>query len=103
MTPCVICGNRRVHGVGRCHICDSQIAADTRRKRPAQPVKFITYRGHVVGLFPNGDKTLLGRLLKRDPDKLPKSRTIDLNKWCEGYTREIIKGFKAKVLRLAQA
>lgn len=75
-----------------------------RSQKPAQPVKFLTYRGIVVGLYPNGDKGVLqGRLLKRDPDKLPKRKTIDLNKWCKGFTRITIKEFKAKVLRLAQA
>ena len=103
MTGCIICGTRRVKGVGNCHVCQSRIDADRRSRKTAQPVKFLTYRGHVVGLFPNGVKGILqGRLLKRDPEKLPKGRTIDLNKWCDGFTRATIKEFKAKVLRLAQ-
>lgn len=100
MTTCPVCGTRRVVS-GYCHVCQSQIDAIRRRQKTVQPVKFLTYRGHVVGLYPNGDGTLQGRLLKRDPDKLPKCRTIDLNKWCPGYTRAVIKQFKAKVLRLA--
>ena len=104
MTECIICGARRVKGVGNCHVCQSKIDAMRRSQKPAQPVKFLTYRGIVVGLYPNGDTGVLqGRLLKRDPDKLPKRKTIDLNKWCAGFTRVTIKEFKAKVLRLAQA
>lgn len=107
MTKCVICGARRVRVPGRCHVCQDQIDADKRRAKTVQPEHFLTYRGTVVGLFPNGkengEKRLVARLLKRDPDKLPKARTIDLNHWCDGFTREQIKRFKACVLKLAHA
>ena len=104
MSVCMICGQRRIpKGERFCHVCKAQMASDSKRRAPAQPVKFLTYRGHVVGLYPNGGGTLRGRLLSRNPAKLPKGKTIDLNRWCEGYTRQTIKGFKAQVLKLAAA
>jgi len=46
---------------------------------------------------------LKAQLLKRNPDNLPKRKTIDLNRYCEGFTRAKIKDFKACVLRLANS
>ena len=68
-----------------------------------KPVKFLTYRGNVVGLFSNGDGTLKSRLMNSNPERLPKDKTLDLNKYCPGFDRSQIKRFKACVLKLAYA
>lgn len=101
MTKCVICEQRPANGDGRCVQCAGKIAKMS--KRTVQPRHFLTYRGHVVGLYPNGDKTLKPRLLGRSAEHLPKGKTIDLNRYCSGYSREVIKRFKACVLQLAHA
>jgi len=75
----------------------------SKAKVKVKPRHFLTYRGHVVGLFPNGGKTLKAQLLKRSPKGLPKRRTLDLNIYCEGFTRETIKSFKACILQLTHA
>jgi hypothetical protein len=103
MTKCIICGERPVHQNGCCNNCDSKIEADKRGREAEKPAYFLTYRGYVVGLFRNGDGKLKPRLLRRNPEHLPKQNTIDLNHYCTGYTREKIKSFKACVLSLSQA
>jgi hypothetical protein len=73
----------------------------SNRRTAGDPVKFLVYQGSVVGLFPNGKTTEDGQpqfspvLLKRDPEKLPKGKTLDLNTYLEGYTRAQIKKLKA--------
>ena len=101
MTKCVICEQRPANGNGQCVQCAGKIAKMS--KRTAQPRHFLTYRGNVVGLYPNGGGTLKPRLLGRSAEHLPKGKTIDLNVYCSGYSRETIKRFKACVLQLAQA
>ena len=101
MTKCVICEKRPANGNGQCVQCSGKIAKMGKRKE--QPRHFLTYRGHVVGLYPNGDKALKPRLLGRSAEHLPKGKTIDLNHYCPGYSREVIKRFKACVLQLAHA
>ena len=98
---CVICERRPAKGNGHCVQCAGKIAKMRRRK--VEPRHFLTYRGHVVGLYPNGDKTLKPRLLTRSAEHLPKGKTLDLNRYCEGFSREVIKRFKACVLQLAHA
>ncbi|GAI93589.1 unnamed protein product, partial [marine sediment metagenome] len=58
---CVICEQRPANGNGRCVQCAGKIANMSKRK--VEPRYFLTYRGDVVGLYPNGDKTLKPRLL----------------------------------------
>ena len=102
MTKCAICDMRPAKkSTGRCVQCNNKIIAMS--KRTAQPRHFLTYRGNVVGLYPNGGKQLAPRLLERSAEHLPKGKTVDLNVYCVGYSREIIKRFKACVLQLAQA
>jgi hypothetical protein len=100
---CIICERRPAGQDGVCANCASKVGAENRRRKPDEPFRFATYQGHVVGFFPNGNGTLKPRLLNRNPDKLPKSKTLDLNRYIEGFTRERVKGLKACVLKLANA
>lgn len=101
MTKCVICDHRPARqGQPYCPTCADQIAAEERRRAP-QPVKFLTYRGIVAGLYPNGNGELVARRVGRDPAKLPKGRTINLDRYCPGYTREQVKKFKRALLSMA--
>jgi len=99
---CVVCG-KRPSPVGQyCHNCTVRIERDKRGKRDEQPVRFLTYRDIVVALYPNGKEgELRGLVIKRSSDKLPKARTLDLNTYLKGFTREQVKSLKAKVLTLA--
>ena len=103
MTKCVICEKRPARLKGLCVNCSDRFEAERGRKKADRPVKFFTYRGYVVGLYPNGDRTLRAKLLKRNPDNLPKNKTLDLNRYIEGFTREQVKRFKACILQLANA
>ena len=103
MAKCLSCEKRAANGDGIfCVNCKDKIDSDRQRRKRQQPVKFLVYREYVIGLYRNGEPgKLIGRLLKRDPDKLPKTKTLNLNQYCEGYTREQTKRLKAKVLALA--
>ena len=101
MAKCLICDKRpQREGSRYCGNCGAKVEADTRRRRPSEPEKFLTFRGNVVGLFPNGDGMLRSRLLSRSPERLPKGKTIDLDHYCPGFDRGQIRKFKAAVLRL---
>lgn len=101
---CVICSQRPARTAeGRCTICASKIATEESLRTTEQPVKFLTYRGNVVGLFKNGGKALRARLLRRSAAGLPKNKTLDLNTYLPGFDRTQIKAFKACVLQLANA
>ena len=103
MTKCNVCEARPARVEGLCHNCSRKIEAEKGHKKAEKPVSFLTYRGHVVGLYRNGGSTLLPKLMNRNPDTLPKSKTLDLNTYLEGFTREKVKSFKSCVLTLASA
>ncbi len=103
MTKCVVCERRPAREDGYCHDCAGMIGADKKRGNGRLPVKYLVYRDNVVGLFPNGGGMLRPELLKLNPERLPKSRTLNLNNYLPGFTREAIKRFKKCVLQLAHA
>ena len=103
MTKCVICEKRPANGGGFCAPCGNRIESGRKAKAKNEPRYFLTYRGNVVGLFPNGERKLRARLLSRSVERLPKGKTVNLDHYCEGYSREVIKRFKACVLQLAHA
>lgn len=100
---CIICEKRPARKDGYCPNCASKIVSDSKAHETVQPAKFLTYRGFVIGLYPTGTGTYKPQLLQRDAEKLPKSRTINLDTYCDGFDRDQIKRFKATVLSLARA
>lgn len=100
---CIVCERRPARGGAYCVNCSAKIDAEQRCRNANQPERFLTYRGIVVGLYRNGGGKLIPRLLRRNPKWLSKSRTLDLNTYLEGFTREEVKRFKACVLQLANA
>lgn len=103
---CVVCNHRPARtDEGYCSICASKIETEQRHKemQDGKPVKYLTYRDSIVGLFKNGNGKLKARLLGGNPDLLPKSKVIDLNHYCPGFDRSQIKAFKACCLKLANA
>jgi hypothetical protein len=104
MTKCIICDQRPSHkGNGFCATCEDKINSERKSRQPAKPSRYVTYRGHVVGMYPTGDGTLKPRLLGISAKRLPKAITLDLNHYLEGFNRATIKRLKATVLQLAHA
>lgn len=97
---CSICFSAPAKIHGHCHACHIRLKTLRTDAKTAQSVQYLTYRGYVVGLYPAGKGVLKPRAETRSADKLPKAKTLDLNVWCEGFTREKIKEFKACVLSL---
>ena len=100
MVKCIICEQRPSHEGGFCHICSDKLASQKRHSTDNEPKYFLTYHGHVVGFYPNGGGMLRPRLLQRNELRLPKSKTINLNAYCEGFSREQVKRFKACIMQL---
>lgn len=100
-SKCSICDTRPVQIQGHCHNCHSQIAKLRKDSTTAEPVKYLTYRGGVVGLYPKDNKGNLRAVpLTRSAGSLPKNKTLNLDVYCDGYDRDTIKRFKACVLSL---
>ncbi len=98
---CLICSHRPAKAeTAFCGICQSKIDASSRSSRQAEPVKYVVYKGDVVGFYRNGSDKLSPRLVQRNPDGLPKGKTIDLNTYIEGYTREQVKKLKCCIKTL---
>lgn len=97
---CSICFNAPATIHGRCHECYVRLKTLRSDNQHEEPVKYLTYRGYVVGLYPVNGGKLKARPETRNADHLPKAKTINLNVWCEGYTKEMIKSFKGCVLSL---
>ena len=101
---CVVCDHRPARDAGICPNCQSKIRADKRKRQAKKPVKFATYRGHVIGFYHNGNGNGLGltpRLLRRSAENLPRTNTINLDGYVDGMTRAQVKKIKAAILQLA--
>lgn len=104
MTKCIVCGVRpSLNGNGTCQLCQQGIDKDRRCRKPEKPFRYVTYRGYVIGMFPDGNGMYQPRLLSGSPKRLPKSITINLNHFCGGFTKDQIKRLKAAVLSCAHA
>ena len=124
-SKCFVCETRPRQNDSRfCSPCSDRIAADIRSKQKPQADKYLHYRGHWIGLFANGTDedgiaTFKAKYLCYAPlpapeemnaylrhgirPKSPKFRlakTLNLDKWIEGFTRQQIKLLKAGVKRL---
>ena len=98
---CAICNHRpKANGSRYCTNCQAKMDKEKRLHQVEKPVKFATYRGHVVGFY-RRDGVLVPRLLRRKPEGLPKGKTFDLNHYIEGFTREQVKKLKSAILQLA--
>jgi len=101
-TKCVICDVRPVNGnpEGMCAHCYARVERERQIHRPEKPYRYVTYQGQVVGIFRSQNNgKLFPRLLKRSPDRLQKSITLDLNCYLEGFSRDQIKKLKKCVLQ----
>ena len=100
---CILCDRRPAREGAFCTNCAAKVSVERNHNTRQKPFRFLTYRGIVVGMYPNGNGTLKPRLLRRDPKYLPKRITLDLNTYLEGFTRAQIKKMKGVCLQLANA
>jgi hypothetical protein len=118
---CLICETKpRSHGA-YCHNCAAKIKAEEARRIKPKPDKYLHYRGQWVGLYTDGvdeegdrqfkpkymgyspipepgAKDQIGRQLR---PKYPMGKTLNLDVYLPGYTREQVKRMKAVVLKLS--
>jgi len=101
---CLICGVRpATTELGFCHNCQASIDAEKRRKRQARKAdKYVTYRGVTIALRKNGEDKYKAAFSTLNPERIPKSRLINLDIYCPGYTREQIKKLKRLCLSFAK-
>lgn len=96
---CIICDKRpATQPHSYCANCAAKIKADTVKRRAA-PIKYLVHHGNVVAIYRNGDSKLNAEPVNRDPERLPKGKTINLDSYCEGFDRGQIKRLKAYVER----
>lgn len=101
---CVVCSHRPARTGAYCSNCNSKLEAGKRRKQSEKPVKYAVYRGNVVGFYHNGNSdSLVAKLLRRNPDRLPKRITLNLDTYIEGLTREQVKKIKRAILTLTSS
>jgi hypothetical protein len=100
---CQICGLRPASTErGFCKNCQAQCEAEKRRKQQPTPWRYVTYKGVTVAFHQDGGDKLEPQLVRRDPDKLPKSKLINLDKYCPGFTRDQVKKLKRLCLSFAK-
>ena len=99
---CHICGVRPVNGnpEGMCSQCHARVERERKLRRPEKPFRYVTYRGHVVAMFRNQDGKLRPELSGINPNRLPKSITLNLNRYLDGFDRSQIKKLKRCVQEL---
>ena len=98
---CAICNHRpKANGSRYCTNCLAKMDKEKRQRIVEKPVKFATYRGLVVGFY-RRHGVLVPRLLRRKPEGLPRGKTLDLNHYIEGFTREQVKNLKSAILQVA--
>lgn len=104
---CFICDTRPATRGIYCHNCYEHIQAEIRHSHESHkapnPERFITYQGKVISMVNLGGGMGKYQASNKPPEKLPKVKTIDLNVFCEGFTREEVKRLKRLVLSLTNS
>ncbi|MFH1485824.1 MAG: hypothetical protein ABIH46_07115 [Chloroflexota bacterium] len=113
---CICCGRYLNGDTGwYCHNCLAKITAEKRRRMKPKPVKYLHYRGQWVGVFDEGVDTEGETILKprylgyfpmskdksKVKSKFPLAKTLNLDVYIPGFTRDQIKRLKATVARLS--
>ena len=114
-----LCCDRHLNGDTGwyCHNCLAKIAAEKQRRIKPKPVKYMHYHGQWMGIYDEGldvegepilKPRYLGYFPLPDPDakpgrkpRFPMAKTLNLDSYLPGFTREQIKRLKATVLRLS--
>jgi hypothetical protein len=99
---CLICGVRPSNGQSYCKQCSSQIEAEKRRKAKPKPFRYVTYQGTTFEFRAGKNGTFVPHYTTRNPETLPQNLLINLNKYCDGFTREQVKKLKRLCLGFAK-
>lgn len=96
---CLICTTRpTTPGRAYCGKCAGEIARQTPRKdKPRPAYAWITWRGLGVQLVAIDKHSAMASAVT----SWPKTKALNLDEYCPGYTREQIKRFK-RILLMAQ-
>ena len=100
MPKCIICGFKpRAEGLRYCNNCNSQIKAEKRRGNGfLHAEKFATWHGYGVAFMPNGNGGLTPVALPASAiPKLPKAKTLNLDKYVSGFNRAQVKKIKTAI------
>ena len=108
---CIVCDKRpAVRGDIYCAVCRTKVAAATQNREDSkvEPRYYIAWKGTVVGLYPTGEGAdgqmhYKPRLETLDAEALPRSRTINIDAFCPGYSRDQVAKMKRTCLQLAHA
>jgi len=101
---CLACGVRPAIRGCFCANCQQKMEADKASRAPEKPWLYAGYRGDILGFFRNGQGVSTPRLLGitakwKDGTgwiyPVPKSRLINLDTYCPGFSREQIKKLKS--------
>jgi hypothetical protein len=85
-----------------CKQCTAQIEAEKRRKQKPRAFRYATYQGTTIEFHAVGKGVFKPQFCGVNPDTLPQKLLINLNKWCEGFTREQVKKLKRQCLSFAK-
>ena len=98
---CIICQERPVQKgeeAGYCKQCADQIAARSVRAPKVEVEKYLCYRGKVAAVVythsEHGVRKFKVLQVFKSVDTLPKGKVINLDTYCQGFTRDQIKKFK---------
>jgi hypothetical protein len=100
---CIICGRRHKNGGAYCQLHARELdkqRQEQKARKGKNAFRYVQYHGHVVGFYRDGDK-FRPSYVGMSVNGIQKSRLINLDEYCEGYTREQVKRLKVIVLRLA--
>lgn len=105
--PCLICQKHTVRvlykGRSECPTCAKRWDTEDKRRREAKqqakPWKWLSWKGMTVAVYLVGEG--LEQRCKASTSwhgDIATSRLINLDLWCDGYTREQVKAMKSMVL-----
>ena len=120
-SKCLICETKPRSQGAYCHNCAAKVKAENGKRVKVMPVKYLHYKGQWVGLYADGvdaegDRLLKPRYMGYSPmpepgakdrigralkPKYPMAKTLNLDVYLEGYTRDQVKRMKAVVLKLS--
>lgn len=102
MTPCLCCNRPRTSD-RFCQTHQAMVNAEKERRSTVKPKieYYAHHQGNAVGFVRQPDGKL--RAVKIPMSKIPKKegeKVINLNVWCEGFTKERIEALKWQIREL---
>lgn len=101
---CLMCSKTRAKGSMFCRYHSKLV--EPPKKLPSiytQAFKFAKYQGNIVAFLPQEDGSFRPSYVGMNASKVPKSKLIDLDTYCPGYTRQQVKKIKNCILAMTSA